>query len=70
MRKITSVEFHGQWVVKFDDCSTVAVDVQGAVSPHEKTEEHIKSAAVAYSESHPDGVLSSVLVDLSGRKIN
>lgn len=70
MRQVESVEFHGQWVVKFDDGSTVVVDISGAVHPHEKTKERIKSAAMKYSEAHPEGRLSSVVVDLSGRKIN
>lgn len=72
MRLVKSVELdpRGQWVVKFDDESTVAVDVRGADHPHEKTEERIKSAAIKYSEAHPDGVLSSVVVDLSGQKVN
>lgn len=70
MRQPESVEFHGRWVVKFDDDSTVVVDTLDAVYPHEKTKERIKSAATKYSEAHPEGKLSSVVVDLSGQRIN
>lgn len=77
MRRVVSVELHLHpkypmplWLVEFDDGSRVAVDVTRAVFSHEKTEERIKSAALKYSEANPDGVLSSIVVDLLGQKIN
>lgn len=77
MREIVDVGLHkhpkypfGLWLAQFDDGSKVAVDVSSAVYSHEKTEGRIKAAALRYSESHPHGVLSSVVINLSGEKIN
>jgi hypothetical protein len=72
MRKVAST-YHGAgqlWVVEFDDQSRIAVCVSGTANSDEKTAERIKSAAIIFSESHPEGVLSSVMVNLSGEKIN
>jgi hypothetical protein len=57
------------WLVEFDDDSRIAVDVSAAVKSEQKAIECIKSAAMIYSESHPRGVLSSVVVNLSGDRV-
>jgi hypothetical protein len=59
-----------RWVVYFSDGSAIGVDVAGAVTSEEKTFERIKRAARLYSDSHPDGVISSVMVDMRGERIN
>src|SRR5271156_951256 len=60
----------GLWAVEFDDHSRIGVEVSRAGSSAEKTLNRIKSAAVRYSESHPHGMLSSVVVNLQGEKTN
>jgi hypothetical protein len=67
---VTQTHPGGLWTVEFDDHSIIAVDVSHAVHSQEKTMERIESAAVKYSESHPTGVLTSTVVNLSGQKIN
>jgi hypothetical protein len=57
------------WLVEFDDDSRIAVDVSAAAQPEQKTIECIKSAAMTYSESHPRGVISSVVVNLAGDRV-
>jgi hypothetical protein len=59
-----------RWVVYFSDGSAIGVDVAGAVTSEEKTFERIKWAARLYSDSHPDGVISSVMINLRGERIN
>lgn len=57
-------------LVEFSDQSRIAVNVVGAVNSEEKSMERIMAAAIKYSEAHPSGVLSSVVVNLFGEKIN
>jgi hypothetical protein len=78
MRQITTTKLFshprypsGVWVVDVDDHSRIAVDVSDARHSHEKTPDRIKSAAIAYSASHPMGVLETVVVvNLLGKKIS
>ena len=72
MRQIESVEldFRHQWLVQFDDGSRISVDVSTAVFSPEKSDERVRSAAMNFSESHPEGQISSVVVNLEGLKIN
>jgi hypothetical protein len=78
MRQVTNTKLFshprypgGVWVVDFDDHSRIAVDVSDARHSYEKTSDRIKSAALAYSASHPTGVLETVVVvDLLGKKIS
>jgi hypothetical protein len=77
MRQVTTTKLFshprypcGVWVVDFDDHSRIAVDVSDARHSYEKTADRIKSAAIAYSTSHPAGVLETVVVvNLLGKKI-
>jgi hypothetical protein len=59
-----------QTVVRFSDQSAIAVDVSGPFLPAQKTAERITAAANIYSDAHPNGVLSGVVVNLFGEKIN
>ena len=54
----------GWWKVFFDDGSVVGVDVTGLFKSSQKTMERIESAAIKYSERHPKGVLSGIVVKL------
>jgi hypothetical protein len=58
------------WLITFDDRSRVVVDVAGSVASQEKSLERIEYAAQVYSDAHPSGVISSVVVDLRGEKLN
>lgn len=60
----------GLWAVEFDDHSIIAVDISDALDSGQRTVQHIEAAAAKYSEAHPEGVLSGVVVNSLGEKIN
>jgi hypothetical protein len=77
MRQITATTLcpypnypNGIWVVSFDDRSRIVVDISSARHSSESTPSLIKSAAFAYSASHPQGVLATVIINLSGQRLN
>ena len=58
------------WLVTFEDRSRVVVDVADAAASQEKSIERIEYAAQVYSDAHPSGAISSVVVNLRGEKLN
>lgn len=70
MREIISADpmptakFPSAWLVRFQDTSVVGVNAAGYYESD--VAEHVRNAAIRYSKANRQGVLQSVMVNLTG----